>query len=508
LNALRLTALILVVALTAACSGSTEAHVDHASGRPGLIAFSTHAQVWLMAPDGSRRRALTTPKLDAAAPAWSSDGETIAFLATLKGDDSSEYHPADVYLQSLHGGEPRRLDSGRAGQVIGISWAPNGTRIAAAELSREGDGSGDDTAEIVLLDVDSPGRTVIHRSGAEHGLDVLPVWSPDGTTILFTRIGVTGLAELWVMGADGSNSHLLARAAAYGSWSPDGDRVAYTSFRDRNGETCYDECNPNGELYVMDANGSRQTRLTRTRTISETAPTWSPDGTRIAYFRDQSDGSSFIVTVRPDGSCPVRITAAGGEDSFPVWQPGGDRGSGWAGACRADGTEALSPGAGGPTESVAEVRDFNGYPLYAVGDEFEGRPLTAVDRELSPAGAPIPSDSTTFIYAPCDEQRSGAGCSDELQVQVWPACLRNLSLYGGRGPAGLAHRRGVPIKRGPFEVYTGTITIVIFANRETAERVVDALKPVNKLAIDAGAGLGHDLPPPAPGALAGKLRCS
>jgi hypothetical protein len=158
--------------------------------------------------------------------------------------------------------------------------------------------------------------------------------------------------------------------------------------------------------------------------------------------------------------------------------------------------------------SVASVRSFTGYPLYAVGNEFEGRPLTTVDRERSPAGAPIPSDSTTFIYAPCDEQRSGAGCSDEIQVQIWPACLRNLSLYGGPGPAGLAHRRGVPIRLGPVEIYTGDITIVIFANRETAYRVVDALKPVNQLAVDAGAGLGKNLPPPVPGALAGKLRCT
>ena len=115
---------------------------------------------------------------------------------------------------------------------------------------------------------------------------------------------------------------------------------------------------------------------------------------------------------------------------------------------------------------------------------------------------------TYFIYAPCDAERSGKGCSDQVQILIVPACIRNLSLYGGPGPAGLAHRRGVPIRLGPFEVYTGDITIVIFANRETAYRVVDALKPVNQLAVDAVAGLGKTLPPPVPGALAGKLHCA
>ena len=221
----------------------------------------------------------------------------------------------------------------------------------------------------------------------------------------------------------------------------------------------------------------------------------------------RASGGSFIVTVGADGSCPVRITASGGEDRSPAWQPGADRLLQPGGRCAANGSETLSPRAGGPTATVASMRSFTGYPLYAVGDEFEGRPRTEAGRYHYDDGS-HPHGADVLHLRPVRRGAKRQGLLGRGADPVVPACIRNLSLYGGPGPAGLAHRRGVPIRLGPFEVYTGDITIVIFANRETAYRVVDALKPVNQLAIDAGAGLGKTLPPPVPGALAGKLHCA
>ena len=96
-------------------------------------------------------------------------------------------------------------------------------------------------------------------------------------------------------------------------------------------------------------------------------------------------------------------------------------------------------------------------------------------------------------------------------MQVWPACLRNRSLYGDREAYTRTHVRGVPAAAfgsdsDMLEVYTGSVTIVIFGSDATGRlRVAQALKPVNPLA-------GHprpngDLPPPVPGALAGTLKC-
>jgi len=77
-----------------------------------------------------------------------------------------------------------------------------------------------------------------------------------------------------VMDADGSNQTRLTRDPADDSgpaWSPDGSRIAFMSYRDRN-----------DEIYVMDADGSNQTRLTRDL-ANDIGPAWSPDGSRIAF---------------------------------------------------------------------------------------------------------------------------------------------------------------------------------------------------------------------------------
>jgi Tol biopolymer transport system component len=210
---MRLATLLVLIALAAGCNAGSDAGRDGSRHRPGLIAFSADNRIWMMAPDGGQRRALTPKNLEAGPSAWSSDGEMIAFAAARTGTGTSEHHPVDVYVQSLQGGGARRLSSIAVDQVIGVSWSPDGTQIAVGELNPEGEGSGDDASQIVLIDVGSGGQTVIHRSVVGDGLDVLPAWSPDGDTILFTRIAVPDLAELWTMNVDGSDSHMVVRAA-------------------------------------------------------------------------------------------------------------------------------------------------------------------------------------------------------------------------------------------------------------------------------------------------------
>jgi Tol biopolymer transport system component len=72
------------------------------------------------------------------------------------------------------------------------------------------------------------------------------------------------------------------------------------------------------EVYVMNADGSGQRRLTRNQGV-DADPTWSPDGRRIA-FESKRDGSSEVDVMNADGSGRRGSTPNGGD---PTWSPDG-----------------------------------------------------------------------------------------------------------------------------------------------------------------------------------------
>jgi Tol biopolymer transport system component len=95
------------------------------------------------------------------------------------------------------------------------------------------------------------------------------------------------------------------------TWSPDGSRLAFVSYRDGN-----------GEIYVMRPDGSGATRLTRNR-VEDLSPAWSPDGSRLAFTSNRG-GAYRIHTMRADGRGVRRLSSLG--DSFsPAWSPDGAR---------------------------------------------------------------------------------------------------------------------------------------------------------------------------------------
>ena len=135
------------------------------------------------------------------------------------------------------------------------AWSPNGTKIAY----HSGDG-------IAVINPDGNSCTAIGVLGQA------PAWSPSGRKIAFARGG-----EVYSVNPDGTGEAQLTSNAAVDddqpTWSPDGSRIAFHSNRDGN-----------YELYVMNADGSNQSRLT-TNTVRDRFPAWSPDGARIALSR-------------------------------------------------------------------------------------------------------------------------------------------------------------------------------------------------------------------------------
>jgi Tol biopolymer transport system component len=118
--------------------------------------------------------------------------------------------------------------------------------------------------------------------------------------------------QLGTMNADGTDAQRLTKSPVADerpTWSPDGTKIAFT--RKQRGNT---------DVYAITADGRREQRLT-SGPADDYQPTWSPDGTRIAFGSNRAGPPSLYV-MHADGTRVARLTTPNkGQDEDLSWQP-------------------------------------------------------------------------------------------------------------------------------------------------------------------------------------------
>jgi Tol biopolymer transport system component len=161
--------------------------------------------------------------------------------------------------------------------------------------------------EVYVMNADGSNRKKL--TGSPNG-DA--TWSPDANRITFTSFQ-DGNNEIYIMNSNGSNQTNLTKNQAFdadSSWSPNSDRIVFNS--DRDGRF---------HLYIMDTQGLIQTQLTN-NAGNDVDPVWSPKGDRVVFSSDY-EGNKEIYVINTDGTNQIRLTNSLGDDVHPNWSPDG-----------------------------------------------------------------------------------------------------------------------------------------------------------------------------------------
>ncbi|HTQ36581.1 MAG TPA: Tol-Pal system beta propeller repeat protein TolB [Steroidobacteraceae bacterium] len=254
---------------------------------------SQHFQLIVADADGENAAVAARGSQPIMSPAWSPDGEWLAYVSFEKG-------VSVVNVQRLSTGELRQV-SARAGVNGAPAFSPDGRRLALTLSGTAGD------TDVYVLDLATQQLTRITDDPA---IDTEPAWSPDGQMLYFTS-DRGGAPQIYVAAPTAkARARRISFGVAYAARprvSPDGKQLALVE-------------EEGGASYIATLDLASGNITTLSHGNLDESPSFAPNGAMLIYA-GRDGGRGVLATVSVDGQVSSRLKSAQGEVREPVWGP-------------------------------------------------------------------------------------------------------------------------------------------------------------------------------------------
>ena len=311
--------LVLVIGLSMAACSEKEHDGDRIILNVNRGAFQI-SRTYAILADGTGEAKNRLPKNLGDEVELSPNGAWVAFNTKRYSDEAP-----NVFIMKIGSNDPIRVTPQ---DLSGYepAWSPDGQQLA---FTGEGFSIGE---EIRIVDI----ACLLKGEKCEPESIVLawgssPDWSSDGMQIAYQLDG-----DIMVMDVDGKRSPrnltpTLGRCYPPPAWSPDGKKIAFSCYEQNHEQSCCEQ-NHGRNIFVVNSDGSDIQQLSTG--LYNKMPQWSPDGNRIAFVSDR-DGlgdaftlmdsvfSNAVFVMNADGANVVRLSLRDNEEVFWfTWFPG------------------------------------------------------------------------------------------------------------------------------------------------------------------------------------------